>query len=318
MLAAPPPARAVSSNVTWPDKYVFDNPLVIMSTTAGSLKDMTDDTEVYFWVLEPGESGGVSLADFADGTNAFSGSDNPDYKAKMHLRGQSTLGAVKPQFAVEITHNENDETFLSMPYDGARWVFNDAGTYDYTMIRNMLAFDMQRTLGGDTGSNAWAPRGKYFELFAVTNRDESAVKDVPTLGEITGGYAGAYLNMEEIEADPNRIAINTTYTAPEAAGAVGGMIVQVNTPSGDDKLVLAGGKTSVGNTSNEVIVQWPKTDKLGSDDQTAINNWYYPQAGFNPTYPDGYDGKFKGWAFMFTNQPGLYHHARRHKLLHDP
>ena len=306
MLAAPRPAGAVSSNVTWPENYVFDNPLVVMSTTAASLSDMTEDTQVYFWVLQPSGSGGVSLVDPSDKTQTSLNPDNAYYKAKMHIRGQSTLGAVKPQFSVDITHNEDGKVFLDMPFDGSHWVFNDAGTYDYTMIRNMLAFDMQRTLGADTGSGAWAPRGEYFELFAVTGRDDSVVDQAPSLQEITNGYAGVYLNLEEIEADPNRIDINTKYSAPDASNAVGGMIVQVNSPRAgeDDKLVLAGGKTSVGNTSNEVVVQWPKIDKLGAAEQTAINNWYYPVNGFNPSYPAGYGDNFTGWAFMFTNNPG--------------
>ena len=305
LVLGPQPAGArVPGNVDWPTDYTFNNPLVVMSTTAGSLEDMKEDTEVYFWVLEGSESKGVSLEDFANGTGDFSASEQPDYTAKMHQRGQSTLTAAKPQFGVEITDSNSSDNFLNMNYGGDHWIFNDAGTYDYTMLRNMLAFDMQRTLGGDTGSGAWAPRGKYFELFAVTGRDSSSVKDVPTLDQITNGYSGVYLNLEEIRPDANRVNINTEYTAPNVDSALGGLIVQVNTPSDDSKLVLAGGNTAVGSTSNEVVVQWPKLDKLSSSDQTAINNWYYPQNGFNPSYPDGYNSNFSGWAYMFTNNPG--------------
>ena len=67
LLALPQPAGArVPSNVDWPSNYVFNNPLVVMSTTADSLEDMTDDTDVYFWVLEGSETQGVSLEDFAN------------------------------------------------------------------------------------------------------------------------------------------------------------------------------------------------------------------------------------------------------------
>ena len=224
----------------------------------------------------------------------------------MHLRGQSTLGATKPQFGVEITSSTSTtDNFLNMTYGGDHWIFNDAGAIDYTMLRNMLAFDMQRTLGENTGSGAWAPRGKYFELFAVTGRDKSSVQDVPTLDQITNGYSGVYLNLEEIRQDANRINIATDYDPPNLDGAVGSLIVQVNSPSDDSKMILAGGNTAVASTSNEVVIQRPKLDKLSTADQADINNWYYPQNGFNPSYPLGYNSNFSGWAYMFTNDPGF-------------
>ncbi len=297
LLAAPGLAHALPSNVTWPDSYIFNNPLLVMTTTADSLGDIPSatDTAVHFWVLEPSGSSGVSLIDPNDKTGTALNPAATEFNAEVHLRGQSTKGAEKPQLSVKITDKVKGGDFLGLAYSGDHWVFNDIGTYDWTMIRNALTFDMQRTLGSDTGSGAWAPRSNYFEMFAVTGVDAKDLKTAPTLDQITAGYAGAYLNLEEVRPGADRLSGVADKYDPVAEGAVGGLVVQINNQSDDSKLVLANGNPAVGNTNNTVVVQWPEKSKLSSGQQTYIKDWYYE--------PDG-TGDYKGWAYMFTTGPG--------------
>lgn len=287
----PHAARADITNVTWPDQLTFTNPLVVMSTTASSLSAMTSDTDVFFWVLEPGANG-VGLANPKDAASL-----NPaavELTAKMHIRGQSTAGDPKKQYSVKLTESTGGDNFLGMTYGGNHWVFNDAGVYDQTMIRNILAFDMQRTLGQNTGSEAWAPRTKYFELFAVTGRDSSNVGTAPSIDDIKAGYAGLYINLEEVRPEADRVPIPTTYS-PVADGAVGGLVLQINDQHDDSKMKLAGGNVAVANTGNTVVVQWPEAADLTTAQAQTINDWYY-----NPDQA----GPYEGWAYLFSTAPG--------------
>ncbi|MCB2188071.1 MAG: CotH kinase family protein [Deltaproteobacteria bacterium] len=299
LLAAAPALAGNTGAVTWPDNYFLNNSVVVMTTSAASVEDLTASTDVNLFYLDGSLAQGVSLID-AKNPNQLN-SAALEVGAKVHIRGQSTKGAAKPQFAVKLEGDwpVSGANFLDMPYGGDEWVFNDCGAVDKVMLRNMLAFDMQRTLGENTGSNAWAPRTKYFEMFIVTGQtaDEMQNKTLPTLTELLNSYAGVYLNLEKIAADPNRVDIPTTY-APPATGALGGLLLQLNTPSDDSRLVFNNGSTAIANTGDPALVEWPEADFLNTGDYaTAIENWWY-----NPSAT----GDFRGWAYMFNGAPSGY------------
>lgn len=311
-IGLPAPAEARDpSGVTWPKDGMFLNPLVIMTTAAASGDDMQDYTDVILYVLMPGAKG-VPLRD----PNTQSNTINPaavTLKAQMHYRGQATGSNPKHQFDVKLKDDWPAKTgtgnFMNMDKGGKHWVFNAPGkeVQDATMIRNVMAFDMQRTLGVNTGSNAWAPRTKYFEFFAVYNYSGS---DLPSLAEAQNGYLGVYINFEHIRADPqNRVPIPETY-APKNDNAVGGVIVQVNPPYLPGTTPIPPAKRQVlmdsnlAGNSSPVLLEWPELDffndtAISASKQqqraqwlTNIENWFYnPDQG----------GDFLGWAYLFTN-----------------
>jgi hypothetical protein len=295
LLAAAAPAQA--GPVTWPSDGLFPDPLVVMYTTkAASADEMTDYTDVDLYVLLPG-SKGVPLNDPTDPTAPIN-SAAVCRKAEMHIRGQSTLGFPKKQFAVKVKglckgQKKVERNFLGMDYSGEHWVFNAPGFVDPTMIRNVMAFDMQRQLGMNTGSNAWAPRTKYFEFFAVFNKDGSTPLSV---SNIKNGYLGVYINFEEIRGGTGRLVnLGDTYSVP-AGARVGGLLAQVNPedPAKRQQILSDQSPDNAGNSS-PVFLQWPELDYFNGgggtqQELTDIENWFY-----NPSQT----GDFLGWAYLF-------------------
>jgi hypothetical protein len=302
-LAAGVPAQA--GPVTWPKDGMFHNPLIVMTTEAGSAKDMSDYTDVNLYVLLPG-SKGIPLQD----PNIHSTTINPAatcLKAEMHVRGQSTGSNPKHQYAVKLTGTQCDGKpdtghFLDMKHGGKHWVFNAPGkeVVDPTMIRNVMAFDMQRTLGENTGSKAWAPRTKYFEFFVVYNQDSSTT---PSYSDALAGYKGVYINFEHIRAEDHRLSTLPDPYAPKTGTTVGGVIMQVNPPYLPGTTPIPPAKrqellaSNLAGNSSPVLLEWPELDFFngggGSQAQlTNIQNWFYnPDQG----------GDFLGWAYLFTN-----------------
>jgi|GEM_PF-1716662 len=211
----------------------FATPLVIVTTASDGITVDLEKQAVDIYVINNPDSS------VKKPINCLSDSEDPDklsadafnVTGSMRIRGCSTSGALKAQYSVDVDwpdptdppdNNPSHTTnFLGMTYGGNKWVFNDAGQVDPTLIRNPLSFYLQRELGKQTGSNAWAPRTKYFELWLVTG-----VSGEPTMSDLNNSnYRGIYILMEDVHNGTGRIPINDWASTDLD---VGPLILQIN------------------------------------------------------------------------------------------
>lgn len=115
--------------------------------------------------------------------------------AGVGLRGRSSAGFPKPQYALELREPDGADAGVGLYGLGADgdWILN--GMYiDRALIRNRLAFDLFRALGGAAD---WAPRTAYVEV------------------AVNGDAQGVFLLTERIERGEDRLA----YAADAGDGA---------------------------------------------------------------------------------------------------
>lgn len=197
------------------------------------------------------------------------GSQLIELKGDMHVRGDATADMNKQQFSVKLKHEPSAGNFLGMPGKGKHWVFNDCDAVDFTMLRNVLAFSMQKELG------MYAPAFKFFELYLCENT--ASISNLADI--ISNNYYGVYLNFDKIRFQKDRLDypydkdnITTDYA-----------IIQAN-QSSSKYLCFENRPPLTGN----VEVYEPELDKLDSAQQSDFNTWYY-------------DGGINGWAGNFAN-----------------
>lgn len=111
----------------------------------------------------------------------------------MHIRGNSTAGYEKKQYAFE-TWDENDAdkdiTLLGLPGE-SDWVLH-APFSDKTLIRNYLMYRWSNAIG------RYASRTAFIELFI--NRNDRIIDDED--------YVGVYVFMEKVKQGKNRVNIS--------------------------------------------------------------------------------------------------------------
>jgi len=221
-----------------PQQYLprcFATPVVIVSTASSDITVDLQKQAVDIYVINNPDASGANpcncLSD--DDTSIELSKDAFRVAGSMRIRGCSTAGAIKSQYSVEVEWPDPDPSpenpshtphFLGMQYGGKAWVFNDAGMVDPSRIRNPLSFYLQRELGKMTGSNSWAPRTKYFELFIVTGSSQKPTRTILTSGNL---YRGVYILMENIHNSAHRIPIKD-WDAKDPG--VGPLILQINHP----------------------------------------------------------------------------------------
>jgi hypothetical protein len=144
----------------------------------------------------------------------------PDFTGRggMHVRGQSSSGFPKRQYAWELWDNKDEDTnasILGMPAD-SDWVLQ-APYSDKTLMRNVLVYTRARALWG----NAGGVRTRFVELFFNQNGDSVSMAD----------YQGVYVLMEAIKRGGERVDIeklNENVTDP--ALITGGYIFKKDKP----------------------------------------------------------------------------------------
>lgn len=107
--------------------------------------------------------------------------------AGVGLHGRSSLGFVKPQYAVELRDSTGAEAATDLFGLGkeADWLLN--GMYvDRALLRNKLAYDLYRDL---TADREWAPESRYFEL------------------TLNGDYVGLYALCERVDRGSGRASV---------------------------------------------------------------------------------------------------------------
>ncbi|HYG50816.1 MAG TPA: CotH kinase family protein [Flavobacteriales bacterium] len=255
------------ANVKAPSHY--SNPVVIMipdKTPTVNLKG--NKTSVVLYVVE-NNSGRTK--NIVNGNSLAPGYKK--YKADVHIRGDATANDPKKQFEVKIHHDKkNAGTFLGMKKEGKDWVFNDCGAVDMTLMRNVITFTMQFSLG------QYAPQWKWFELFIC---DSSA--SIQNMSDILNNdYWGIYLNFDKIMFSPERI--NAPYVAKVSKKDIpfNYAIIQLNQADTIKYYRLpVNGSQPIALTAGVQLYEPRKKDveEYNSTDSSTIlnnvNNWYY-------------------------------------------
>ncbi|NCF90181.1 MAG: hypothetical protein GWQ05_04370 [Verrucomicrobiaceae bacterium] len=120
----------------------------------------------------------------------------PDFTGRggMHVRGQSSSGFPKKQYAWETWNNEDEDkdvSILGMPRE-SDWILH-APYSDKTLLRNMLVYESARDLYGDGGGM----RAQFVELFMNVDGGSVSMSD----------YRGVYVVMEKIKRDGDRVDV---------------------------------------------------------------------------------------------------------------
>jgi hypothetical protein len=157
--------------------------------------------------------------------------------AAVELRGRSSLGFPKKNYAVELrtaANVDNPANLLGMGGE-ADWVLDGAWA-DRSFMRNRLTFGLFR----DMSSDRWAPQARYCEL--TTN----------------GKYAGIYVLLEKIKRDDDRIVL------PADDGTGSTFVVKQ-----DDDGAL---KLTIGSGSKWQVV-YPNSSIITTTQTQAVQNW---------------------------------------------
>lgn len=185
----------------------FSSPIpVLLFWTDGAAPDSTNDDALGLTVLEPPAGGELTLLD----TPTDSG------RSRLHIRGSSSAGFDKSAYDMELWEASADvdrrDPLLGMPENGD-WILYAPYYFDDALVRNPLAMAMSNVLG------RYAPRTRFAEVF-IGERGR-AVSD--------GDYLGVYVVMEEIEVDPERVAIAPLLPGDVAAPEVtGGYLFKID------------------------------------------------------------------------------------------
>ncbi|MFT6178510.1 MAG: hypothetical protein ACJAQT_000582 [Akkermansiaceae bacterium] len=122
--------------------------------------------------------------------------DAPDFTGRggMHVRGQSSSGFPKKQYAWETWTNEDEDkdvSILGMPSE-SDWILY-APYSDKTLMRNALVYESARAIRGNFGG----VRTRYVEVFFNSNGGTVSLSD----------YRGVYVMMEKIKRDKERVDV---------------------------------------------------------------------------------------------------------------
>ena len=139
--------------------------------------------------------------------------DEPQFagRAGMRIRGQSSEGWPKRQYALEIWDEGNSDaepidaseaedkaiSFFGMPSE-SDWVLN-APYSDKTQLNNYLTFKWSNEMG------LYAPRARLVEVFV----NETTRNETDGSVDFTTDYRGTYVLLEKIKIDKNRVDITS-------------------------------------------------------------------------------------------------------------
>jgi hypothetical protein len=174
----------LASNVR---NFTSNLPIVVVDTNGVNIDSSGRSFQpVYTVVIDRDELTGIARIN--DPEPNFTG------RGGMHIRGQSSAGFPKKQYAWETWNNENEDkkvSVLGMPAD-SDWILY-APYSDKTLMRNAIVYETARTTGGSFGG----VRTQYVEVFM--NRNQGTV----TLND----YRGVYVLMEKIKRGKERVDI---------------------------------------------------------------------------------------------------------------
>ncbi|MCH2580610.1 MAG: CotH kinase family protein, partial [Planctomycetes bacterium] len=194
----------------------------------------------------------VEMIEISNGRAAIT--DAPDFSGRgaLKIRGSSSAGFPKKQYALEIRdelNEDRDVSLLGMPAE-SDWVLY-APYSDKSLMRNYLSYDWSNKIG------RYGPRCRFVELYFKTSGGRMS----------SSHYAGVYVLIEKIKRNPDRVDIarlsRTDNSSPEITG--GYILKKDRLDPGDNGI-----RTSRGQTLGLVE---PKEDEITSSQRSYILNY---------------------------------------------
>lgn len=239
-------------------------PIVIIDTNHG--QEIPDDPKIEAWMSIIWNGDGASNR-LDDAPNNYQG------KIGIELRGSSSQSFPKKQYGIEL-QDENGEgisaSILGLPEE-EDWILF-APYNDKSLMRDMLAYQLGRTLGG------YAPRTKYCEVV------------------LNGNYQGVYLLIEKIKRDKNRLDINKL-DPDEISGddLTGGYIIKIDkwTGSGGDGWQSSHAPLHRWGGQNIFFqYEYPKQEDIVSAQRNYIRTYFrdFENALIGPKFDNAHNG----------------------------
>lgn len=155
----------------------------------------------------------------------------------MHLRGSSTLGQPKGNFALEFWDEYNDEAnveLLGMPAE-SDWVFYASDNFEPVLIHNAYMHQLSRDVG------RYSPRTRTVEVYLNT---AGGAVTVPSAGG--GNYNGVYIVEEKIKVGKDRVDIDKLELENTTEPSVtGGYLLKIDRSGSGDATLNAGSASMV-------------------------------------------------------------------------
>ncbi len=213
----------------------------------------------------------ASFIDTTDGRTNIT--DPPDFVGPggLQMRGSSSLGFPKKQYAFETWDEEDDDldvAILGMPQE-SDWILY-APYSDKSLMRNVLAYKWSNDLG------RYAVRTRFVELFLDMNGG----------GISDASYVGVYVLMEKIKRGPHRVDITELTPLDDAEPEVtGGYMVKKDRLDPGD----SGFQTSIGQLLAFVE---PKEVEITGPQETFLSNFFneFESALNGPDFADPLSG----------------------------
>lgn len=202
--------------------------------------------------IDPGEDGRTSIF------------DTPDYAGRLggRIRGQSSQGWAKKQYAIEFIQGDTDDSELyranqlkdfdasifGLPAD-SDWVLN--GPYaDKSQLNNYLTFNWSNEMG------QYAPRAKLVEVFVNTGGDDV---------DMARDYRGTYVLLEKIKVNNDRVDIAGLDPSDNDGEAITGGYVWKKDKTGTEDLNIF-----TGVRNQEVRIVEPSCSNSGRNRETSL------------------------------------------------
>ena len=198
--------------------FASELPIVVIHTfeTRQLDQDGTEFVPATFMLLEPRAGATTELV----GRSVF------DSRIGIHVRGATSRNFPKKQYAVEFRDDAADTDFerplLGMPAE-SDWVMSDPISFDRSLIRNALAFELSNRIG------RYAPRTRFVEAFLADSGGDVA----------QANFLGLYTVIEKIKRGAQRVDVSRLSENDVAAPNVtGGFILSID--KGDNHFQAAG------------------------------------------------------------------------------
>ncbi|MCH2582891.1 MAG: CotH kinase family protein, partial [Planctomycetes bacterium] len=178
-------------------QFTSNLPIVLIDTFGRGIGEGTY-TQVFCQFIDVGEDGRASIT------------GEPDYvgRAGMKLRGSSSTGFAKKQYAFETWDEANEDldvSVLGLPSE-SDWILH-APYSDKSLMRNVLSYEWSNHIG------RYAVRTKFVEVYMNTRRNSR-------IGSSPAEYLGVYVFMEKIKRDGDRVDIDRLLPGDESAPEV--------------------------------------------------------------------------------------------------
>jgi hypothetical protein len=171
---------ALDANV---NSFTSNIPVVIVDTLGGSGIPTDPHQPMFMAIFEPGTNGRTS----------FARAPSLATRGGIKVRGSSTAGDPKKQYAVETWDDKNrdlDTTPFGFPAESDWVLFGNYG-FDQALIRNPLMYELSNQVG------RYASRTRFCEVYLNTGGGTVAQAD----------YIGVYSFMEKIDREEDRVDV---------------------------------------------------------------------------------------------------------------